>query len=283
MRLVCVGGATDTGSIGYEEDSLESVLPQKSYVTVAPRDGDFTSILSALKETNNTTDIIIKKGIYNVFDEYTDYYGSSFWDDYPGYINTLDPFYRGLWLESGRRVTGEVGSVIDCVYFGNNKNVTEYFSAFANEGDVFLDGLTIHYGNVRYAIHDDFLPNNQTVELKNLKLTAYSSNTAIGGGLGFGSRYYIDGCVFRSCCDNSGWDINYHSNGQQIVENSCEVYVTNCYGDRGCGFWSNGLSQVKSQVYISNSRFREICSYSIEGFSKSNNIILTEWNNEIDE
>lgn len=282
MIAVAASGGVMVKCASDHVDQISGKDQSTDIVTVANSGGDYDSLLRALKETDSKTKIIIKKGKYNIFDEYMDYYGDTFWDDYTGYLNSDDPFYRGLWMEAGRNITGEMGVVIDCQYSGDNDFVKTYFSTFANTGDVVLKNVTIMFSNIRYAIHDDFSVLDQTVQFQNIRFIRSDQTTAIGGGLGSGGQYIIEGCTFDSYGGDDGWDINYHASGGKSVDNKCEIRVTNCYGARGCGFWSNGPTTEVTECYVSNSKFKKIICYTIEGYTQEINMHLTEWCNEVD-
>ena len=238
--------------------------------------GDYTSILAALKGTDPSVHIIIRKGTYNIITEYTDYYGQTFWQDYQGYIGYDDLFLRGLWMETGRKIRGESGVVIECVNPGGQAG--QWFSVFANHGGTLLENVTIRFGGIRYAIHDDFSPLNDTVEWRNIRFICDGQSTAIGGGLGNDSTYIIDGCVFDTPEDTeTNYDINYHGSNNALTTNKCAIRVTNCRGGRGCTFWSNGPSEAISECYVSNSRFKDIVCTTPSG--NTENMRLTQWCN----
>ena len=238
--------------------------------------GDYTSILAALKGTDPSVHIIIRKGTYNIITEYTDYYGQTFWQDYQGYIGYDDLFLRGLWMETGRKIRGESGVVIECVNPGGQAG--QWFSVFANHGNTLLENVTIRFGGIRYAIHDDFSPVNATVEWRNIRFICEGQSTAIGGGLGDDSTYIIDGCVFDTPEDTEiNYDINYHGSNNALTTNKCTIRVTNCRGGRRCAFWSNGPSESISECYVSNSRFKDIGCTTPAG--NTENMRLTQWCN----
>lgn len=238
--------------------------------------GDYTSILAALKGTDPSVQLIIRKGTYNIITEYTDYYGQTFWQDYQGYIGYDDLFLRGLWMETGRKIRGESGVVIECVNPGGQAG--QWFSVFANHGNTLLENVTIRFGGIRYAIHDDFSPVNATVEWRNIRFISTGQSTAIGAGLGEDSIYIIDGCVFDTPADTeTNYDINYHGSNNALTTNKCTVRVTNCRGGRRCTFWSNGPSESISECYVSNSRFKAIACSTPAG--NTENMRLTQWCN----
>lgn len=248
------------------------------YVDSAGR-GEYTSLLKALKYTDPNRPIIIRKGIYNIINEYEEEYGSSYFANYVGY-DTSDPFDRGLWLAKGRTIIGEPGVEIDCIYEGNNNAVFTYFSVFANTGNIKIENITIKFANVRYAIHDDYSAVDGTIIFKDIRFINRSGSTAIGGGFGLRTKYYIEGCVFDAYGDYPNtWDINYHGSNNASITNVCELFITNCFGNRGCGVVDNGASTYKSPCYVSNSKFDRIVHYPVTE-EQTVNIELIAWNNE---
>lgn len=245
--------------------------------------GDYTSLLEALISTSDDTPIRLMKGTYDVIEEYKAHYGSDFFDNYQGYSGVSDPFYRGLWMSTGREIHGDPGAVIKCVYTGSNTKVATLFSCIANAGNVLLENVTINHGNLRYAIHDDYgATTGQKIEFRNIRFVGSSNGAPIGAGLGINTTVIIDGCVFEG--NRQTWDINYHGSNSAGADNTNRIYVRNCRGSKGCGFWPNGPSTALSTAYVSNCKFGSISLYRPEGQSSSQamNIELIEWCNEVD-
>ena len=258
-------------------DALTLTEEKNEVVVDSSGSGDYTSILLALKSTAPKVPIRIKKGTYNLIDEYEDFYGDSFFTSYTGYAGQSDPFYRGLWLAKGREIHGEPGAVIQCQYTGNNSNVPEYFSAIANDSNVLLENVTILFSNIRYAIHDDFQPECGTIIWKNIVFDGTPEKAApIGGGFGLNSLYIIEGCVFLN--NTKDWDINYHGSNNVDVDNTNTLRVCNCKGARRFGVWSNGPSTAISTCYVSNSQFLEVVKYTTSSTTNIN-VDLIAWNN----
>ena len=105
----------------------------------------------------------------------------------------------------------------------------------------------------------------------------------IGGGLGVNTTVIIEDCVFEG--NRQPWDINYHGSNSAEADNVNRIYVINCMGNEGCGFWPNGPSTKESECYVSNSKFSEITLYRPDGQDPSQvmNMALIEWNNTTDE
>lgn len=244
--------------------------------------GDYTSLLAALKATSDDTTIRLRKGVYDAIAEYEAFYGSDFFTNYDGYATVSDPFYRGLWLSTGRKIRGDAGAIIRCVYTGSNTKVATLFSCIANAGNVLLENVTIEHGNLRYAIHDDYgAQAGQTIEFRNIRFIGHSNGAVIGAGLGVNTNVIIDGCVFEG--NRQPWDINYHGSNSAVADNTNIIRITNCCGNHGCGFWPNGPSTALSTAYVSNCKFSEITLYRPDGQDASQvmNMELIEWCNDI--
>ena len=255
-------------------------------VTVGPSysDSDYISILEALKETPANIMIVVQKGTYNIFNEYTSYYGATFWDNYDGYLNHLntDRFYLGYYLDKGRKIIFDTGATIEAIYNGNNENVDSYFSVFATAGSNLIDGATIKYKHLRYAIHDDLGQTKETTIFRNIHFIPQSDDPGIGGGCGFNAKTIIENCVFDEYPEAvNSWDINYHNHNGSDPYNQNEIIVRNCYGHRNCEFWSLGSATVKTKCFVSNSKFKNIRTY-MTSLSTVENMQLIAWCNEVE-
>lgn len=242
---------------------------------------EYTSILRALKSTNSDTTIYVKPGVYNIVEEYNEYYKKDYFASYSGYADNADHFTRGLWLGNGRRMIGigNVELVFD--YDGDNGAVRDYFSVIANGVNVLLENVTIKVnGNCRYHIHDDFLPENGTVTFRNLVLDGKPSTPVfIGGGLGKNVAYHIDRCVFVND-ENAMYDISYHGSTKNDSALSCKIDVTNCYGASGCAFRWYGKSEKVTLCKVTGSHFGNIKCIPYDVSQPHENMKLVAWNNE---
>lgn len=245
--------------------------------------GEYTSLLAALKATPATTPIRLRPGTYDLIAEYEAFYGADFFTNYEGYSGVSDPFYRGLWLDRGRKIRGDAGAVIRCVYTGSNSSVVTLFSAIANAGSILLENVTLEHGNLRYAIHDDYGAINETIEFRKIRFIGHSNGAPIGAGLGLNTTVIIEDCVFEG--NRQRWDINYHGSNSAGASNVNKIYVTNCKGNKGFGIWPNGSATTLSTAFVSNSKFSEITCYRPDGqdASQTMNVELVEWNNTVDE
>ena len=240
--------------------------------------GDYTSILEALINTPSIIPIRIRPGTYDLISEYEAHYGNNFFTDYQGYQSVSDPFYRGLWLEKGRKITADAGVTLQCTYTGSNPNVPLYFSMIANTGDVKLENVTLEFGNVRYAIHDDYTPYRSNTIFKDIRFIGTTNGAVIGGGLGRWTNVIIENCVFLN--NGNRWDINYHGSNNSATNNKNNIYIRNCKGSKGVGIVANGSATTLSTAYISNCQFHEITLYRADE-SQFMNMEIIEWCNNI--
>lgn len=242
----------------------------------------YESILRALKETDDDTAVYIHPGVYNIVEEYKEYYGASFWTEYAGYDGVEDKFYRGLWLARGRKLIGISNAVLLFDYSGDNEDVSTYFSVISNDADVLVENLKIKVNrNCRYHIHDDFQPNNGTVVFRNMVFDGRPNTPVfIGGGIGKNVAYHIDRCVFLN--DESAiYDISYHGNTTTDTNLECQIEVTGCYGSAGCAFRWYGPSTKETLCKVSGSRFSKIECVAYDESQTVKNMKLVAWNNDV--
>ena len=275
--LTINGLNAQVGANKFDIMALNNALNAAS-VTVGS-DGDYTTILRALKGTSDTTTVIVKAGTYNIVNEYTDYYGATFWDNYTGYSGSADMFLRGLWISAGRKIIFEPGAVVTFNYTGENSNVPTYFAPFATGHNATIEGLYIEYtATCRYAIHDDQGYQPGTNIFKNCIFNGTAAvGYAIGGGMGADNTYIIENCIF---INNTGTrDISYHNNGGSTAQN--RVIVSNCYGTKDCVMLYYGSSTKKTYCIVNNSKFNAIYKQANTPESVVDNITLVTFNNEV--
>lgn len=253
------------------KDGIKEVLVGKH--------GDYTSLLTALKETDDIVTIRMMSGNFDVGKEYTEYYGSDFWENYRGYSSSSDPFMRGLWLAKGRKVIGSSNTKLLFSINIENNYIRDEFCFFANDTDVELSNLSMYNtGKIRYFIHDDYVPTDGIVIFKNLLFNGTGShNAVIGAGLGVNNTYIIENCIFENNEDR--YDIRYHGSNTQKVDNKCKIIVTNCYGEHMCEFAWRGNSTEITDCVVSNNKFGSIRCVADYDDSNIENMRLISWNN----
>lgn len=233
----------------------DDALERSTYTVDINGNGDFTSLLSALKNTPDNTRIIVRKGTYNIISEYESFYGSDFWTNYDSYNNHYDdPFYRGYWITDGRTIDCESGAVFTFNYDGTNANVQTYFAPFSLGKDATIKGVTVLFSvNCRYAVHDDFAgtPGGTNI-IENCVFDG--PRTAIGGGCGQSNTYLINNCIFLN--GTTGTNVFYHNNVNAGAKN--KIFVSNCYGNSGLEFKWFGASTEMTECLASSCTFDHI-------------------------
>jgi hypothetical protein len=285
-KYLCVylrATSTFSGTVTYNIE--ESKAPDYVYVG---SQGDYTSILRALKDTDVRTKLILAPETFDIYQEYIDEYGADYWKNYPGYSSSTDYFARGLWSEDGRRIQGQAGTKIQFHYSGNNSMVRSEFSVFANgtmtdsaatasNNLTELSDVEIEYSGCRYAIHDDFSSNSVTIHWNNIVFNGTSATTgAIGGGLGINCEYLIENCLFIN--NNTTRDLWYH-NRNTASDIRCKITITGCYGSKECDFFWLGSNPIPTPCVVSNCRFSKIQATPHDSSTIVENMVLYKFNN----
>ena len=274
---------THNVGIGYEPYGKVVKLPDSAAASYIIHNGE--SILEAVKHCyeNNINTLIVEAGTYDVIDEYEDYYGASYFDDYIDY-NQGDLFDAGIWLQN-INVKFSSGAVVVCHYTGNNANVSQYFSAFATGNNVTIEGLVLDCENLRYAIHADY--NTGTDEtffiVRNCDLKHYKNPTsmqAIGAGLGNHVSWLIENTIFRS---SGGNHIVCRIHNNVNANAKSKVIVKDCYID-GDGYFKFEPYSTSTDITIA-----QVCGCSYKTApvvakltpESNDNIVMIAWNNEL--
>lgn len=267
-------------------DEINKSLTKVAYVGAGC---EFSSILDALKNTLSSTKIIVKKGTYDIYQEYLDYYGNDFWDNYDGYNGKDDEFLRGLWLGDNRVIEGESGVTLiwDCK--STNGTILSEFSMFATKAsnNAIINMTLVSKGHLRYIVHDDYTgyydprPNG-FMKYENVIFKGTCNRgpnyPLIGGGSGYFNTYIVKDCVFLNT--NEGQNINdasWHNHNGQATDTKCLYYVSGCYGKNNLIFQSNGGATIKSECYVSNCKFNSIKT-AMGAEATIENMELTKWN-----
>lgn len=257
---------------------------EKGYVARVGAGYAYSSILGALKGTPDYVELMLTDPVYNVYQEYLDYYGASFWDDYTGYAGQTDMFTAGLWLTGNRKIKGTGSNKVRFQYDGNNNAVKTDFALFAfypQYSTVEISDFTMLFSGIRYAVHDDFAPINAHIIMDGIVFdgTPYSS-AVIGAGLGINSTYIIRNCVFLG--NSKIYDISYHGSTNALTTNRCKIYVSNCYGSKTCAFRWYGPSELTSDCIVNNSKFAAIVCQAYDADQPNANMRLIAYCNETD-
>ncbi|HFI0250062.1 TPA: hypothetical protein ACGOUS_001099 [Streptococcus suis] len=244
-------------------------------VNVGPSE-QYTTILEALKATDNTVEVYVRRGTYDIFAEYAKVYGSDFWTNYTGYAGKTDVFMRGLWVNGGRKIIFEPGAVVTAVYEGTNEGILHQFAPFATGGNGALINLHLKYKNTHYAVHDDFATGPGTMLYQNCIFDGDAKDRdVIGAGVGLNNTYIFDSCVFLG---NNYRDITYHGNAGGPAKNL--IVVKNCFGSNRCQFNWYGTSDEVTTCIVHGSSFGKIVCQA-HGWTPNDkvNMRLVQWNN----
>lgn len=243
------------------------------------------SILNALKYSN-AKHIIVNAGTYNIVNEYKAEYGADFWENYTGYSDNTDDFYKGLWIKD-RILEMSPNAKIIFDYDGNNENVGINFSIFAVSKNAEIIGGYIkavnmtgqNYSMLRYMVHDDF---ENWLEGSNVYRNIVfdgnvRSSAIIGGGCGIKNRYVVEDCVFLN--NLRPYDISYHNNSSEGVN---FIDVHGCYGNSVCAFrWFGTGTSITTCIAHDNHFNRIECVAHTTEPNENENMVLYAWNNEV--
>lgn len=268
-------GATVSATTWSEWQSLNG---KATYTIDVNGGGNYTSILSALKNHPTNTRFLVKSGTYDIAAEYKAVYGADYFTKYTGYRDNADTMSRGLFLGDGVEIIG-VGDVnVVFNYTGNNASVKEFFSVFSTSQNNVIDNvnITIGDGSCRYMIHDDFAHASGHNVFKNIHFNGRSYlSTAIGSGFGTSNTYLIENCVFTNIAATIA--IAYHNNE---YAGKCKLTIRDCYCDGGISLKHYGASTEKSVVVITNCFVYDIeLSHHDKTTFPNKNIELLTWNN----
>ena len=248
-------------------------------------DGDFTSVLEAIRylvENDLKGTIRVLAGEYDIEQEYKDYFGSTFFEDYSGiYGRGGDDI--GLYLRPGMNLIGDGLVKLVFNYTGDNDYVHQSFSIVNTSCNNRVENLTFvsnNLGTCRYHIHDDFAydsPSYRGVNIfKNLSFYGKTKYTAcMGCGMGVGNIYDISNCYFDD--DAAPNNIDYH-NSLTGADAQNMLFIKDCYGSGLCGVHSLGSSTLMTKAIVSNCHFKEIY-HSMHAQGTVLNIELIKYNN----
>lgn len=252
----------------------------KTVVVDINGNGDYTSLTKAIAENNTNTKFIIKSGLYNIVNEYEEYYGSNYFNNYVGYNTSKNIYDRGLNLLNGCELIGLGNVIIYFEYNGDNTEVNHYFAPINTTMNNKIENITIRVknGSGRYHIHDDFASGVSGINtFKNIRFEGNTSlNTCIGAGMGIDNHYIIESCYFEG---DSGYNISYHNN---INAGKNRLIIKDCYCNSIIRIVNYGASLEKSEVLISGCKLKEISTGYVDSTTYPNeNMEVIEWNNII--
>ena len=245
--------------------------------------GDYPSIIKALKSTNDRVKVRVLAGTYDLVHEFREYYGDDFFINYNGYdAHQNDHFYKGMWINNGRVIEFDSKAKVIFNYNGENDSVKSQFSVFSMGYNATIRGLNLVYSGCRYAIHDDFARLNGEYHSGTnvIENCTFDGNpyfpAVIGGGFGNDNEYIIRNCLFLNNSQNN--DVTYHNTYYGNAKS--KLIIENCYGNKDCKMFWYGSSELISDCIVTNSKFNSIScvAHSYEP-NTNENIRLFAWNN----
>lgn len=238
----------------------EWVSPNKpKTITVSKTGGDYSSILVAVLNSKSYDTIIVEKGEYDLEQEFKDYYGDDFFDNF----DESSP--KGIYLGNHIHLIFSSDALVKFNYEGNNSAVFRNFSPFISSTYGFtLENLTLTASRCRYCIHDErnstkdsyknvYLNCNLTIDNKELD---NSFRQCIGGGLGYAGEIIIKDCIFNSIAEHpfeAHADVSYHNSKQDNAKSN--IVISGCYFNNRLKFSWYGESTKVSTMLVTNNRF----------------------------
>lgn len=227
--------------------------------------GDFTSVLEAIRyfvENNLKGTIRVLAGEYDIEQEYKDYFGSTFFEDYSGiYGRGGDDI--GLYLRPGMNLIGDGLVRLVFQYAGDNDYVHQSFSIINTTCNNRVENLTLvsdNIGHCRYHIHDDFAYDSPSYTGTNIFRNiifegATHYDASMGCGMGVANTYIIENCYFAP--NTNSTSISYHNSlgGANAMNN---LFISNCKGQGRCIVLPLGSSTNITKCVINNCEFSEI-------------------------
>lgn len=264
-----------------------------TYVVDKNGGGDFTSLTYAsLFIKRIGARIIVKKGDYNLIDEFKEIFGDNYFDNE---IYSDDYKHHGIIVKN--RITYEIDPQANIIfdYSGNWYVVLCRFSPF-NFGKYggTIDGGNIIAKNCRYCIHDEMssdtdetpyknIIKNCVMSLDNTKNVSWYERLCIGGGLGYNGSVRVENCHFsapRNSDKVNGDYLVYYHNHWKSGSKSMIVIKDNYVEDGSINVTCYGQSTKKTRAMISNNSVT-LPIVKIVSNGANDNFDLYAWNNEI--
>lgn len=227
----------------------------------------YNSILKAVLDNPGQT-IYVHSGVYDVIQEFTEQYGSSFAD--------FTTEYEGIIIYNGTKLYMSSGADVQCIYNGNNERFKNVFSPFKFSGSGGeIHGGQIHTKNCRYAIHDDVYgsPESRSV-IEGMFIVHDNPDRAVAIGGGFGKASGID--VYNNTILSlyEGYSIFYHNNPEQS-KSMLNIYNNVC--DYDIVVEAYGTGNKENHATVCNNKARNVYYYK---FDNIDNIDCVIYNNK---
>jgi len=250
-------------------------IPQ-TYIVDINGNGDYTSLTKCVKEHRfENCDIIVRAGTYDLYQEFSDEYGTAF--------TSGSTVYEGIQVDKHRRFFIDSDAIIKFEYTGSVENIIKYFSPFKFDGI----GGEIHGGkivasNCRYAIHSDvyaYATGKETslIDGVYVEFNNPARNVIIGGGMGQSSDITVQNCVLKQTADGNPTAIFYHN--AETGQAQGRIRITNNYCDNGKIYvQSFGESTKITTALVTGNRCTSVSKVS----SSPDNMELLAFNNVTD-
>ena len=223
--------------------TVDSVLDEFIEIPTSP-----ANLIQNIKKYNGTgATLLLDNATFDIVSIYKAYFGNNYFDNYTGYVGSTNPFDRGLFVE-GIKIKGRTNTKIVFPSDTGNADVRRLFSVFAPYTGATLENLTIDIGNgfCRYAIHDDYAPQNCIMHYKNLVLKGTGTADALYGmGCGSNATYIFDHCWFIS---GSTRAFVAHSAPNQTQP--CIVKLNGCVSDKEIAFFYYSTFSGMNLAYV---------------------------------
>lgn len=237
-----------------------------------------TSDIIDILLANGGKTIHFNDGEYDIIAIYENKFGSDYFTNYIDYTSGGNNVGRGLPVLRGTTLRFSQGAKFTANYNGGNSAVATNFAAFALEGGVEIDGLTIDTSGIRNPIHDDF--DNYfsgTTVIKNCRIT--SDKVLIAGGLGVHDLVILESNYFVTSRVGN-YDVSYHNSS--IANAQSRVVIKDNYFAKGMRFAYYGTTTLKTDALVSGNSFAYDVTYEAEtAQSTSDNINILKWGNTI--
>ena len=222
-------------------------------VTVGPN-MDYVSFTQAVYETYDSgRDIIVYPGLYDIREEYEDFFGITEINDS---MELGHDFQYGVRLKD-RKITFLPGAKLTCTW-DLPKDYSARFSPLYITTNVTLEGLDLYAEGTEYAIHDDVwrtdIPYiNRYENCRVIGRLLFGAN-CLGGGVAKNARIIINNCYFDNGVEDSV-TVRYHNTDYEYGQS--DIWVSNTYFN---GIFAATRFGTTSQlnVYVSNCRAKDI-------------------------
>lgn len=283
-------------SIKNIETDVEMIKANSNNVYHVKKDGsgDYTSLTKAILKATETKNskVYVGAGTFNLYDEFIEHYGSSFFDTY-----TRDSI-EGIELKNGVELIFSANSFVVFNYLGTNENVHIRFSPFnAKLGDYIIRNLKIVASNCRYCVHDERGGIDEPYNHQYINCDMKLDNSAkpspnviprqcIGGGLGKYGEILVENCVFESVgienTDTSrgivSWHNTYGSGGKSYITIKDNYFKG--IGTFRFSWYGNSTEKSIAKVYGNHLGSSIVHCAELSSATTINTEVIS-WNNEI--